>query len=339
MRKEFLFKLNIQLFGATVSDQVKQDKYSTHIKVAYGQATTEEKNRLLSYYQKNMSGNHDRFAFYTSGTLEARENDETVTDNGTDTTVKLKKGASVKDFFGSVYVTPTRQELPFYRDEDDDDVTALEMEGSLIRAQVSGMVKKTISKMLAPLKTLSNDTKGSRTIQVMTKTGTKTLTLPTSNEFGDKSKSFKDNEEAFFDMLSEMEAMSVGNGLNADICLLVGKKGNAMFKQYDRASYGEYITTEDFKMKNGQKLAIKKFDVAEIVPLQQYDSEIGVNYIIGLLTDAMGYDSIGEPKAVRKVLEETGSIFYNLKEKNQATVVDEKGIFIFDYNGKYKTTP
>lgn len=336
MRKDFLFKLNIQLFADTVSDQVKQDKYSTHIKVAYGQATTEEKNRLLSYYQKNMSGNHERFAFYTSGTLNAKETAKTITDNGTKQTVAVKEGTSIKDFFGSVFVTPTRQELPFYRDEDDDDVTALELEGSLIRAQVSGMVKMTITKMLAPLKTLANLTKGQRKITVNTKTATKVLNLPTTNEFGDKTKTFKENEEALFDMLAEMEAMSVGNGLNADICLLVGKKGNAMFKQYDRASNGDYITTEDFKMKNGQKLAIKKFDVAEIVPLQQYDSEVGKEYIIGLLTDAMGYDSIGEPKAVRKVIEESGAIFYNLKEKNQATVVDEKGIFIFEYNGKYK---
>lgn len=330
--------LNIQIFageGVTLSAQAKQDKYGKNAKIKYGLTMDEEKQRILSYMQKNQSGNHERFAFYVSGDI-ASEGTVTggVTDNGTNTTVADKTGASIKDFFGAVFVTPTKAEVPFYRDEDDDDMTNLSLEGALLNAQASRLCYIAISKILAPLKTLSAKTKGSRTITVNTKESTKELTLHTTHEFGAKEKSFYENEDEFFAMLAKMEHDSVGRGMESEIALFYGEAGSAVLKQYDRTSNNDYITTGEFMTKQGKKLAIKKFDVAEMVPIRQFDALVGKNYIIGVLKDAMGYDSKGEPKAIRKELDEKGAIFYNIKEYNGATIVDIDGIYIFEYNGK-----
>lgn len=329
--------LNIQIFAeaTTLSAQAKQDKYGKNAKIKYGLTMDEEKQRILSYMQKNQSGNHERFAFYVSGDI-ASEGTVTggVTDNGSQTTVANKTGASIKDFFGAVFVTPTKAEVPFYRDEDDDDTTNLSLEGALLNAQASRLCYIAISKILAPLKTLVSGSKGSRKVTVMTKDATKELNLKTEHEFGDIAKTFYENEDAFFAMLAKMEHDSVGRGMESEIALFYGETGSAVLKQYDRTSNADYITTGEFMTKQGKKLAIKKFDVAEMVPIRQFDSLVAKTCIIGVLKDAMGYDSKGEPKAIRKELEESGSVFYNIKEFNGATIVDIDGIYVFEFNGK-----
>lgn len=337
------FKLNIQQFagmGTTVSDEAKQDKYATNIKTAYGLATDEERMRILSYMQKNQSPGHERFAFYTSGELGG---DGTVTggvnDTGSQTTATDKTGVSVKDFYKAVFAVPTKTEVPFYRDEDDDNTTSLNLESGLIRGQVAQLCNLNIAKILKPLKDLCTASKGSRTYQYQKKDGSmETVNYSTNwgetHEYGDQAKTFYELEDQFFQMLAEMEALSVGRDNNCQIALFFGTTTNGVLKQFDRTSHRDYITTADFEAKDGRKLAIKKFDVAEMVPINSFDKNVGKNYIVGVLSDAMGYDAVEGVKTVRKVLEEKGSIFYNATVKDTATIVDGKGIFIFEYNGK-----
>lgn len=332
--------LNIQLFATTLNETAKQDKYSTNIKVAYDQTQDEEKNRLLSYYMKNSNKNHDRFVFYVGGKLVGKKQaEETISDDGTNVTISKKKGVSIKNYVKNVYVTPTISDCPIWRSKEDDMYTDLSIEGELIRSQASAVARISIEKMLDPLATLAKLAKGAtRKISLGQKNGVREVVLPTENQFGDKTKSFLEVEEDFFNMLATMESKSTGNGMESEVVLLFGTAGNSVLKQYNRTSNKEFITTSDFEAKNGKKFAIKKFDVAEMVNIKLFDELIGKNYVIGLLMGAMGYDQKGEPEAITSESEDKENNYYNLKVRDMATVVDIEGIFILDYNGKYKTT-
>lgn len=319
--------------GITLSDQAKQDKYSTSIKTAYGLATNEEKLRILSYLQKNQSKGHERFAFYTSGRLTGKEVGEN-TYNETNHSFGDKGGEDTRNFLSSVFVTPTLSEVPFWKDKHDDKTTALDENSKLVQAQTAALNKIAIKKILTPLSTLAKLAKGARKITVNTKTATKDLTMLPENEYGNKTKSFTENEDDFFTMLSAMETMASGQGMTSNIALMFGTTTNGVLKAYDRTSNTDYITTGDFETKQGQKLAIKKFDVAEMIPLAHFDQFVGKEYIVGLLDQAVGYDSLGEPEAIRELKNEKGAVFYNAEEINGATVVDIEGIFIFEYSGK-----
>lgn len=332
------FALNIQLFaGDTLSAEAKQDKYSTSIKTAYGLATNEEKMRILSYMQKNQSKGHDRFAFYKSGRLVGKET-ATSTYDPTNFNFKDKVGEDITGFIKSVFVTPTMSECPIWQDKNDDKFTNLDVDSKLVKGQISTINGIAIKKILTPLATLAKLTKGARKITVNTKTATEELLMPVENEFGDKTKPFLDLEEDFFAMLSRMETVATGDDMKCNVSLLFGEATNGVLKNYDRANNKDYITAADFETKQGQKLAIKKFDVAEMIPLQSFDSIVGKNYIIGLLDEAMGYDSLGEPESVRTLIPEKGCYFYNVEEFCASTVVDIEGIFVFEYNGSYKKT-
>ncbi|MGL5982125.1 MAG: hypothetical protein ACRCZR_02265 [Cetobacterium sp.] len=321
--------------GSTINSQAKQDKYSTSIKSAYGLATTEEKLRILSYLQKNQSKGHERFAFYKSGRLQGVKA-ATSTYDSANHNFADKKGEDIRGFISSVFVTPTLSEVPIWKDKHDDLTTNLDVDSKLVEGQVSALNLISIEKILTPITTLAKLAKGARKITVNTKNATEELTMPLENQFGDKSKGFLEQEDLFFEMLSTMETVSTGNGMKSNIALMFGTKTNAVLKSYDRATNRDYITSGDFETKQGNKLSIKKFDVAELIPLANFDNFVGKEYIVGILDQAIGYDSLGEPESIRSEEATKGAVFYNIEEMNASTVVDIEGIFIFEYNGTLK---
>lgn len=311
------------------SNQTWQDKYSTNMKLAYALITNEDTMRILSYTQKNQSEGHDKFVFYKTGRLSARVKQDLY--NGTDFNYDVVKGQDITDFGKAVSVIPTPNECPFWRDKYADILTQVGIEGNLIIGSRSAMYKSTIDKILAPLLAYTvtgnftqTDNKGIGTL----------LTIPAGQKYGDISKTFYENEESFLDMLAELEVLSSGEGMKVGVAMLMGTKGMKVLKGYDRATNLDYITTSDFNMKNGKKLAIKKFDIAELIPMSNFDATFGaVGRIVIILDRALGYDTNKTLDVVAVPLDHRGAKFFNTTVFDACTIVDEEGVFIFEFDG------
>lgn len=329
-----------------ISEQARQDKYSSNAKVSYGLARKEDKMRLLSYFATNQNKGHDRFIFYKTGNFNDQAQDFFGTGNqqknynGTTKGYDDIAGVDITDFTKAVACIPTVQNLPFWKGKDEDNRSTLNVDGDLLRAQNAGLLRKTMFKIMNPIKDFIGVSGFNR---IMVDGTVENIKISADKKFGDSALSFYDNEEAFFNMLSVLESLSNGTGSEVKIGLLIGTKTNGHLKAYDRATNRDYITTPEFESKQGQKFAIKKFDVAEMIQLREFDAvfnpSAGPVTIIAVLEGALGYDSYGEPEGETDYYKQKRAYFYNLTESNAATIVDEEGVFVFQYNGQLGTAP
>lgn len=311
------------------SNQTWQDKYATNMKLAYALITNEDTMRVLSYTQKNQSEGHEKYVFYKTGRLASRTKEDTY--NGTDYNYNVITGQDITDFGKAVSVVPTPNECPFWRGKYDDILTQVGIEGNLIIGSRSAMYKSTITKILAPL--LAYTVTGDFTQYDNKGVGT-LLTIPAGQKYGDITKSFYEVEEDFLDMLAELEVLSSGEGMKVNVAMLLGTKGMKVLKGYDRTSNMDYITTDNFKTKLGNKLAIKKFDIAELIPMSNFDATFGaVGRIVIILDRALGYDTNKTLDTVAVQLDHRGAKFFNSTVFDACTIVDEEGVFIFEFDG------
>lgn len=324
-----------------ISEQARQEKYATSAKVAYGLSRSEDKMRLLSYFATNQNKGHDKYVFYKTGNFNDKAqdyfgaNNQQKNYNGTSYGYDDIAGVDITDFTKGVAVIPTTQNLPFWKGKDEDNRTTLNVDGDLLRAQTAGLLRKTMFKILEPIAKFTDAAGFDR---IDSKGNVENIKIDKATRvFGDSTKSFKENEEAFFNMLSELENLSNGTGAESKVALLIGTKTNGILKAYDRTTNRDYITTSEFESKQGTKFAVKKFDIAEMIQLREFDAVInpttGKVRIVALLQGAMGYDAHGEPEAETDYFKQKRAFFYNLTETNGATIVDEEGIFVFEYNG------
>lgn len=312
------------------SNQTWQDKYATNMKLAYALITNEDTMRILSYCQKNQSEGHERYVFYKTGRLASRVKEDNY--NATDHNYDIIKGTDITDFGTAVSIVPTANECPIFRDRFADILTQVGIEGNLIVGQRSAMYKSTIDKILAPLHAYTiagtftqYDNKGVGTL----------LTMPVGQKYGDVTKSFYENEEAFLDMLADLEVLSSGEGMKVNVAMMMGTKGNKVLKGYDRATNLDYITTDEFKTKLGKKLSIKKFDIAELIPMSNFDATFGTTngYIVIILDRALGYDSNKTLDTVAVELPQRNAKFFNATAFDACTIVDQEGVFLFSFDG------
>ena len=312
------------------SEHLWQTKYAKNIKIAYGLAVSEDNLRILSYVQRNQSSDHNRFVFYKSGEIDAKDAPDNY--NSSNNNYDVLAGIDITDFGQAVSVVPTKTHCPFYRDKYADIMSQVSLEGNLIMASASGMYKSTLKKLLTPIKMYTVD--GSFP-QQDEKGNITNIAIPAGQIYGDKTKTFFENEEEFMRMLAELEVKSSGEGMVVNVGALFGTKGMTALKKYDRASDNDFITTTDFVTKLGKKLSIKKFDIMEMIPLAGFDIVFPVTegYMAVIFDQAVGYDSNQNLDSVAKLLDERDAKFFNTTTFDQATIVDEKGIFLFQWNG------
>lgn len=313
-----------------VSNQTWQTKYATNMKLAYGMVTSEDTMRVLSYAQKNQSSDHNRYVFYKTGTLVAQDQEDNYDEAKHN--YEVLDGQDITDFGTAVTIVPTPIDCPFWRKKYADILTQVGIEGNLIIASRSAMYKKTIAKILAPLKAFTID---GNFIQYDIDGIGHPVTIDASQVYGDDTKTFYENEEEFLDMLAELEVFSKGEGMEVKVGCLMGTKGSKVLKGYDRASDMDYITTDEFKTKLGKKLSIKKFDFMEMIPMSNFDTTFGTTkgYMVVILDRAIGYDSNQSLDSVAVQLDHRNAKFFNTTEFNASTIVDQKGVFIFKFNG------
>ena len=312
------------------SEAVWQTKYDKNMKLAYGLATEEANMRILAYCQKNQSSDHKSYIFYKTGRITAQDGESNY--DATNKNYTDLKGIDITDFGKAVMVNPTESDCPFYRKKYADILSQVSVEGNLITTSVSALIFKTLGKLLAPLKAYTIDDDFSQKDELGNAT---TLTIPAGQKYGDITKNFYENEDALFEMLSNMEFASSGSGAEVKIGLIYGTKGNKAIKKYDRTSNLDYITTKNIETKMGKKLAIKKFDIAEMLPINGFDSVFndGKGHMIAIFDKAMGYDVNQSKDVVAKQLDEKKAKFFNTTIFDGATIVDQEGIYIFSWNG------
>lgn len=314
------------------SSAVWQIKYSKNIKLAYGLATEEANMRILSFCQKNQSTDHSRFIFYKTMTLTEGQDGEN-TYNATNLNYDDIKGSeAITDFGRAVSCMPTETDKPLFRKKYADILSQVSIEGNLIKTQVSSIKAKTLRKILTPLKEYTVD--GSFIQYNEENTGT-ALTIPAGQVFGDVTKTFFENEEALLSMLTEAEFESSGDGGEIRLGILYGKKGTLALKKFDKVNNHDYITTSQMVGGLGKKLSIKKFDVAEMLPIKGFDNVFtGTDgYMILIFDQALGYDSNKELDTVAEVSNFKKAKLLNATIFDNSTIVDEKGVYIFKWNG------
>ena len=313
------------------SEAVWQTKYAKNIKIAYGEAINEDNIRILAYCQRNQGDDHKRFVFYKTGSIDAIDRENTY--NATNKNYNDKKGIDITDFGQAVSITATGTDCPLYRDKFADIFSQVSVEGNLIKSSVSAMYKSTLKKLLTPLKEYTID---GTFVQYDEKAVGTTLTIPTTQVYGDDTKTFFENEDALLDMLTDLEILSEGEGMKVKVGGILGRKGMKALKKYDKANNKDYITTSEFESKLGKKLSIKKFDIMELIPIAGFDLTFPTTkgYIVVMLDQAMGYDSNKKLDSESETIGFKGAKFFNTTTFDNATIVDEKGIFLFKWNGE-----
>lgn len=321
---------------ANMSSQARQDKYSSEIAIAYGRLGEEQSMRILRLCQKNQgSSDHKDFIFY-----KEKEGFEAMTEsrdsNGVaknwDAVNKVYKDIPTEDttdLITGVRVTPVRKYVKHEFPRDNDDASKLEADGVIIRRQKEAIAQNRLTMILTPIKSLI----GAGLTRIAADNTSSSVTIPSGNVFGDDTKTFYDNEEAFFNFVTKLEEMGIGEGANSSSAILHGSTFYAHISQYDRAVKNIYISSSDIERTNKSKYAVRAFQKTELMPIQTWDTFMDVKKVVGILDKAVGFDALTNAKFETEESITKDTVLYMASEAIGATVVNEKGIYLFKYSG------
>lgn len=332
------------------SEQIRQTKYDTNIKIAYNRLGEESSMRILRFAQKNQGKGHEHFVFYKESQVrgvmtDIRNSDGSIKNyDSANKTYKKLAANDTTDLTLAVAVKPIERSCPYEMPKDQHNNTQLDEEGIIIRNQKEALANNRLNALLNPIKSLIGTTytgavpdTGSGLDFLNGNLEADEMFLIKEHRYGDVTKTFYENEEAFFQMLTELEKAGIGEGNNCSSGLLHGNAFYTAINMYDRASDKDYITTADVERTNKSKYTIKVFSKTEMIPIVGYDDFMGKTNVVGLLSGSLGFDTYGAAEFETDYLKESRTYWYNATEAVGATVVDEYGVYHFQWNGSIGT--
>ena len=323
----------IQLFGGNdnvnLSDG-EQAKYVNNIIRALGKPGVVP---LEKYFAKSVATNAAYSVFYVGGKFKARDRENNI--NSTNKNYNDTKGIDTAGkFIQSIRVTPTEMETPIWVDDRAFDKSQLNEQSAIQEAQIDAIKMGCDERISKLFKAIQTD--GKRDVKDVGDQ-TVSLTIPTSNKFGDKTKLFDtaQNIKAFRRMM--VAAKRAAKNSNLQIGIIGGSDMVTELISTEKFTNKDWVTiTGETPNQTGEPLGrLLGGNVEELFTYDNTFYPLGTEtegYIFVIIQNSIGQDNKkASIKPTIEYVKHKKAYFMDVEVANATELLNPEGVFVFEY--------